>query len=380
MEHNQSQVITPSSRKKPKKSFWNLKLFSKRVIYLISFIIILLIGIRLVLPHYVLKYVNKVINQNPGYSGKVNDIELSLWRGAYQIWGISFYKKFAKIPAPLFISPHVDLSVEWRSIFDGSFVGEVEVDSPKVNFVGGPTEKESQDGTEADWLETIRDLFPLKINHFVVNNGQVHYKDFSTKPQVDVYFAKVQAIATNLTNSLDLSKTRVAHIDASGVAQNIAKTNLAMDLDPFSDDPDFYLNGSLKNLPITSLNNFLGAYASVDAEKGDFSAYTELAAQKKVFDGYFKVLIKDLQLLSLEDTHKPLRFIWESIVAFISEIFTNHSQDQIATKIPLTGKYDDPKIGKWKAAIGIFKNAFIEALKPGIDKSIFTVSTKNQSN
>ena len=48
-------------------------------------IILLLIVLRLALPSLVKNYVNKQLNELPGYTGHVDDIDISLWRGAYAI-------------------------------------------------------------------------------------------------------------------------------------------------------------------------------------------------------------------------------------------------------------------------------------------------------
>ncbi len=326
---------------------------------------------RLMLPLYVLQYVNRVLQRNPEYPGRVEDIDISLWRGAYQIKGLNIHKRTGKVPVPLFEAPLVDLSVEWRQLFHGSLVGKVVIDRPKVNFVHGPTERQTQDGTDANWLATIRDLYPLKINSFHVRDGQIHYRDFETSPKVDVYLSDVQGEATNLTNSLKLSKNRVAHIQATGSAEGQTKAKMSMDVDPFTVEPDFYVAGELTGLKLTALNDFLRAYANVDAKAGDISLFTELRTETRDFKGYLKVLIRNLELIDLrKDLKKPFRFIWESLVAAVSEIFTNHAKDQIATEVPLTGTLDQPKARTWATVVGIFRNAFIEALKPGIDRTL----------
>lgn len=339
---------------------------------------ILIVG-RLLLPHYVLRYVNDVLHRNRQYPGHVSDVGISLWRGAYQIYGIEIRKREGKVPVPLFEAPVIDLSVEWKEIFHGSLVGRVVVKEPKVHFVHGPTERQTQRGTEANWLRTIRDLFPLKINSFRVERGQIHYRDFYSSPKVDVALLDVNGIATNLTNSLKLSKNRVANIHATARAQNQAEVEASMDVDPFATEPDFYFGGQLRSLRLAALNEFLRAYANVDAKAGEVSFFSELRTSGSEFRGYLKVLIKDLELIDLKkDIQRPLHFVWETLVAAVSEIFTNHSKDQIATEVPLRGTYNNPQPRTWSAVIGVFRNAFIEALKPGLNRSLsFGTAPKN---
>jgi hypothetical protein len=58
--------------------------------------------------------------------------------------------------------------------------------------VNGPTE-EARTHTDVDkpWAQKIKQLFPLKINRFAVHNGEIHYRDFSGNPKVDVVVDRV---------------------------------------------------------------------------------------------------------------------------------------------------------------------------------------------
>src|SRR5688500_4672198 len=103
-----------------------------------------LIGLRIALPGIVLDYVNKELDQLEGYSGRVEDIDNSLWRGSYQIQGIRIVKSNGRIPMPFFAADELDISVEWGALFDGDIVAEIDLHRPKLNFVKGPTPKTTQ--------------------------------------------------------------------------------------------------------------------------------------------------------------------------------------------------------------------------------------------
>ena len=73
---------------------------------------------------------------------------LHLWRGAYQIHQVKIEKTDGKVPVPFFSAPLVDLSVEWKALFNGAFVGEIDFHRPHMNFVNGPSEASSQVGID----------------------------------------------------------------------------------------------------------------------------------------------------------------------------------------------------------------------------------------
>src|SRR5690349_8428154 len=90
-------------------------------------IIILLLIIRLILPYVVLGLVNDRLTKVKGYYGHVDDIDIALIRGAYQLDSIYLNKmdSVTQKQTEFFSASEIDLSIEWKALFKGSIVGEV---------------------------------------------------------------------------------------------------------------------------------------------------------------------------------------------------------------------------------------------------------------
>src|SRR3954447_1968868 len=194
---------------------------------------VVLIVAHALLPFWVRDYVNRKLSEIPGYTGHVNAVTLHLWRGAYQIHGVKIEKTSGRVPVPFFSAPLVDLSVQWKALFEGSLVGEIDFHRPELNFVNGRTKAEQQAAVDEPWTEKIKQLFPLKFNRFAVHNGTVHYRDFSSDPKVDVVVDHIQMVATNLTNSKKLSKTMIAEMQAEGRPLGEGRLRAQASLDPY---------------------------------------------------------------------------------------------------------------------------------------------------
>jgi hypothetical protein len=347
------------------------KMRKKTVLIIIGVFLVLIIGLRIALPYIVKDYVNKTLDELDGFQGSVADIDISIIRGAYQIEGVIIEKTGGKVPVPFFSADVVDLSVEWSALFKGSVVGEIEILSPKLNFVAGPSEDQKQTEPSDNWQEKIKELFPLKINRFAIVDGEVHYRDFNSDPKVNIYLNNINAVANNLTNSEDLAETMVAKVNATGNAMGTGKFNLNLEYDPYQDLPTFNFDAELENIQLVKLNDFLKAYGSFDVQKGTFGLYTEMASSKGAFNGYLKPFFKDIEVFSWkEDDRNFFETIWEAVAGAVADILENPEKDQIATKIPISGRYDDPETNVWSAVGTLLRNAFIEALIPGIEKSI----------
>jgi uncharacterized protein involved in outer membrane biogenesis len=111
---------------------------------LIIAVVLILITVRIALPYIVKDYVNKTLSEIPDYKGVVEDIDMNLLRGACEIEIVSLVKTDGKVPVPFFSADKIDLSVQWSALFEGSLVGEIILENPKINFVAGPTEEQSQ--------------------------------------------------------------------------------------------------------------------------------------------------------------------------------------------------------------------------------------------
>ncbi len=334
-------------------------------------IIAVLVAIRIALPFVIVKYVNKVLGEIEGYTGSIDDVDLALYRGAYQIHGLNLFSVEKEIKTPFVAIETIDISVEWKALFEGSIVGEIILEKPVLNFAAGPGEEEVQTGEENDWTKTITDLIPLQINRFEINDGRIAYLDDYSEPKVNVYFNNFNAIATNLNNSKDSESELPSKVMIRSSTIGDGSFKVDMDINILKEIPDFDANLSIEKLNIPALNDFFKAYANFDAEEGEFNLYTEMALLDKQLDGYVKPVIKDLKILDWKNEEENFwGKMWEALVGLGGNVLENPKKDQIGTKVPISGKIDDTSIGTWKAITVLLKNAFIKPLQKQIDQTI----------
>lgn len=349
--------------------------FSKKTKVIIA-IILLLIIMRLLLPYVVLYFANERLAKVPGYYGHIDDIDIALYRGAYGINDIYLNKldTVTQKQTDFFKAENIDLSVEWKALLEGSIVGELEFNVPKLVFTKDKAELGDVKKDTNDFRKVLKDFMPLKINRFEINDGSLHYADHTSKPKVDVSLLEMYVLATNLTNATDSKVLLPSMVTARAHAYE-GSMALNMKLNPLETTPTFDLNCEIKNTNLVLLNDFFKAYGKVDVNKGTFGLYTEFASNNGQFSGYVKPVIKDLDVLGPEDKKDPfLQKIWEGIFGTGGVILKNQRTDQIATKVEIDGKYKDPKIHSFEAVLRILTNAFIQAISPSIDNQISITS------
>jgi hypothetical protein len=333
---------------------------------------LLLVGARAYAPIAVQRYVNRVLDRTEGYHGRIGDVDLNLYRGAYQIENVEILKSDGRVPVPLLRSPLVDLSVEWRALFEGSLVGEMWLEEPELNFVSGPRASQRQSGVEADWRDVVRDLFPVKINRVSVRNGSIHWRSFASDPPFDVYLRDVDLVARNLTNSADLPEQRVASLDFSATPMNAGRMKVRASIDPYADLPTFNLDGKVSDVDLEQFNRLFRAYAGVDVQRGRMRLFAELESEGGRFHGYVKPFFEDVDVLGIDELDEQNLFasLWEAIVGTAAEALEDQDEDRVATRIPISGRVESPDIGFFRTLGNVLRNAFLDAFVPELENSV----------
>jgi hypothetical protein len=343
----------------------------KVLFWTVLLLVVAVVALHLALPRLVQNYVNQKLDELPEYDGRVGDVDIHLIRGAYSIDDVDIVKTSGQVSVPFFAARKVDFSVQWREVFQRALVGEIHVYGCGLNFVKAETKEESQTSIDQSWLQVVKDLFPFRINKFHIHDGGVWFHDVGTSPKVDVYLTNLVVICTNLYNTQRLATELPADFRARGTTLGGGALQLHVKLDPLADSPTFDLELALESVDLVALNEMLEAYGKFNVKRGTFEVFSEIVGSEGRFDGYVKPFFEDLNVLELkEDAKNPLKLLWQAIVAGAVKIFKNHPQDQVATKIPVSGTFEKTDVAIWTTVVNVLRNAFIEAFKTNIDESI----------
>lgn len=346
---------------------------SRRALIVVSCLVALLVAARMALPSVIARYVNAALQRNPSYDGTIGGIDVALWRGEYTIRDVDIRKRNGRVPIPFIVTPRLELSVEWRAILDGAFVGEVIFVQPELNLVRGKDAETTQSGAGGRWREAVEGLLPIRINRVEVRDGSIHYRDFHSDPRVDVYLSALQLEAHNLTNATGDAEDRVARLTFQATPMNRGQLVGRAVFDPWAEQPSFDLDAEVTDADLTQWNDLTRAYAAFDVESGSFAIFTELEASDGSFEGYVKPFFQDVQILSFPREvmdQNPLRAVWEVLVAAAAKAFEDRDRDRVATRIPISGTVNHPDGNFWYALGATVQNAFIESIPARLEDSV----------
>jgi len=336
-------------------------------------ILLLLIIFRLFLPSIVKHYINKSLNELPGYDGHVEDVDLHLYRGAYSIDGLVLTEEKGNPKYPFLLIPSTHLSIEWKWLFKGKLVGEVIMEGPRLNVVEGTGPAEGSEPSREHWTEVVKDLMPITINRFTAINGRLAYLDFTESPDVKLHIENLRLTALNLANAEKANNKLPSTVTFSGssIGGGALKGNMRMN--PLKEIPDLSGTWQITNVNLTSLNSFIKAYGKFDVERGKMDMYSELNVFNSQIDGYIKPFFEDVKVLNWKKDKKEsgiLHAVKEAVIGLVAEVAENQKRDQVATLVPIKGNINNPQTNNWKTFINVLRHAFINAFNKGIEDKL----------
>lgn len=330
-------------------------------------LIALLAIAQLALPYVIRDYLNGKLADMGDYRGQIADVDLALWRGAYRINGLSIIKDERDVPVPFVNAPQIDISVSWVDLWrERAVVAWVEFDRPEVNFVDGQSSDDSQTGEGVDWREQLNKLLPITLNEVRVVDGTLGFYNFSASPPVKIHANAINASLYNLTNVADEQGDRVARFEGTAQLLDHAPLEATAVFDPFHNFEDFKFRVRATGIQLPRLNDLANAYGRFDFKSGNGDLVVEASAEDAQLSGYIKPLLRNVEVFDwqqdVEDQDKGfLRSIWEAVVGGSEKLLKNQRQDQIATRVELSGSTRQQDISAFQAFIGILRNGFIQA-------------------
>lgn len=338
----------------------------------VGIVLTVLIAARIALPYALENVLNRQLAAIEGYSGRVSDVDLALWRGAMAVDDVRITRTTDDGGnEPFFDCDRMQVSIEWRSLLKGSLVAEGDLIRPVVNLVQAKEKEEQQLGTETKWPNLLADLYPFDINTFRVHDGTLRLRTEDIPVENALVAHDIQAVLSNLTNVVEANKETFAQFELSATVLGDAPMQIAGSANPMAKEPTFDVNLQLESVELADLNPWLRQYAKADAQAGTFQLYMEIAAADGAFEGYAKPLMQDVDIYgSQEQNDSMLRKAWEGLVEFASNIVENDREDQVGARVPFRGTIDNPSTSIWETIASVLRNAFVSAFARSLEGSI----------
>nr|WP_225737676.1 DUF748 domain-containing protein [Dyella acidiphila] len=301
----------------------------------------------------------------------MSDINLHIWRGSYTIRDLRIDKVDGPSKEPFLNAPRTEIAVSYSALLHGSFRGKVDFYDATVNFIDGKSDSERQTGKGVNWSEALNILIPAQLDEVRVHNGTVTFRNFVSSPRVDLTMNHVEGTATNLSEKRQ-NGARMATLHATATVLGDAPLETDATFDPGNHFGDFDYHIKATQIQLVRANALARAYTGLDfaAGTGDFTM--QLKARNGELEGYAEPVFKDLKMFSwkkdVEQEKKgPVKLLYEAAAQGVASLLKNPSNDQIVTKVPISGRIGDSQIGEPQAIWGVLRTAFVQAYKSQLE-------------
>ena len=205
----------------------------------------------------------------------------------------------------------------------------------------------------------------VRIDQGKIENSEFGVVNQAANPTYRIFISGTNIDLENWSNQLSEGTAKVT---LRGLLMGSGATEITGAFRPETKSPDFDLRVKVLKTAAKSLNPALRAHSGTDVVAGVFSVFSEMKVKHGQVDGYLKPLYKDVTAYDPEqDKDKGLLTkIFEKTIDVASSVLKNDRGD-VATKAEVAGPVENPQASTWEVVATLFKNAFFEAVLPGLE-------------
>jgi hypothetical protein len=347
------------------------------LLWVLGCIVLLLVTVQLIASPLATRIANQRLAEIDGVIGRVERVNLALWRGDVEIIDLVIHDRETPNDIPLVHIPRATFTGARRPLLRGRIGGQgviegAEFYAVKREIVDEPDEELDQRVQEAHdtamrWQNRLSEAFPTQITRLEVRDGRARFVDLTYDPVVEVGVEELNMVARNLHN-LPEWEAPPATIEVTGITSGGGHLELYIEAEPMAQPLRFYSSFGIEDLVLPDLDNFMRAYAMVEVTEGTFSLYSEIRAGEGRYEGYVRPFFQDLEFEPVREEEKSLgRRIIERVASAATALLENPETDQIATQTPFEGTFDENEADLWATLGNLLRNAFLDAIRQGFD-------------
>jgi len=209
----------------------------------------------------------------------------------------------------------------------------------------------------------------VNVHELDITHSSFSFTDDSKSPAYRLFINDTDIVLKNLSNHQQHGPATLA---LSGKFMGSGNTKLSGDFLASDNGPAFNMNVAIRDTDMPSMNDLLRAYGRFDVAAGKLSVFSEVGVKDRDINGYVKPMFANLEVYDYQKDKNTgvLHQAKELVIGGAARVFKNSNTKQVATEIDLKGKLSSPDISTWQAVVEVLKNAFIQAILPGFDRSL----------
>lgn len=331
------------------KNFWKRL---SRPLKVLLIVVILLAGVRAVLPALIKNQINNVLGQKlTAFAGRIDDFDLRILAGEYEVEGLKIWPKAAGPDDALLDINKIAVNVSWRALFHGRFLVDVELQQPEVTLDDDlPSEDKKQSNDPKAWSEVFGTLVKFELQSLKIADGKVLWDKPSLTPPVRVQLDHLNGQVSNIGNILrPLRNELPTRFGLTGVAQNHARVSVDGAADLVRKPPKIQARWELRDLELKSLNTYTRSFGYFDLTQGKLSVKGESDLQGAQVNALFLLDFEGVDVIAPKQKFIGPRGFFTELGLGALNILAQDKRQIVDSEIKIAGVWPDIHIDTWRA-------------------------------
>jgi hypothetical protein len=225
---------------------------------IVAVLIVIVLLAATIADEPVRRYVEGQVNGNlKGYTLKIGKLDLHPLTLSLDLKDVTFIQNRHPEP-PMAQVPKWHASVQWLQLFKGQLVSDHKIERPSASVTRPQAKAELKDPRSSTWQDTVRKIFPRRINELTVDQAEVTYYDHPKAKPVEL--TDIHVVAGNISNrgpedeypstiNIDARMAKGGHIKLEGKANFLSKPFFGLNVD-----------FDLQDVPLGELVGLTGGY------------------------------------------------------------------------------------------------------------------------
>jgi hypothetical protein len=217
--------------------------------------------------------------------------------------------------------------------------------------------------------ETVdREGLRLRAAEVRITDCVFGYVDETEEPHYRIFLADTEMRLQNFSE-----RFRLGPIESSitGLFMGSGATQAAAVFRPIEEGYDFDLKIQIEDTHLPAMNDLLQAYLGFDTAEGVFSLFSELEVRGYSISGYVKPFFHEIEVPAPDEENEkhPAQVAREWVVGLLLSLLEG-PDDEVATRVDLSGTIDDPDLSTFQIIINLILNAFFDIILPGFEGEV----------
>jgi hypothetical protein len=311
----------------------------------------------------------KIANQkakevNPEFSAHIDDLDLSILRGAIVLQNVTATLK--QNDRQFFDVDEVMVDLSWKQLFEGNIQFDVTVNDFHLFFDKDITDAVARLPKE----EKKKEALPFEIASITVRNSEVTALGYpGPYDQKNLTVNNIYAYAENISGK---KGSPLGTYDMNATLTGNEKITANGHFDISAETPQWDTNVKFLGFNLGSMNETLRKRVPVSFKEGFLDLYAEAKTDGDKIAGYVKPFLRDVKYLGNNNEFKGAgHFLIETVGTFANWLLENDKKDSVATRVDFISKDGVASVSTGGAIADVIKHGLLEndLVKPGLEDS-----------